>query len=286
MTTKHRLPYSYSILRYVHDVATGEFLNVGVVVTSPEAPFVRAKFKSTFGRIKGAFPTVDSEVFKARMRKLQTAFDQIGSGEIGRSWSKEELKIENVVHLVLRQDDSSLQWSPPGSGLSSSAADALNSLFARFVTKFDVEVQSERRKDDDVWREFRYELEKRNVLFHLEEKVIEVADDSIKFQHAWKNGAWHCYEPLSFDLASDSSIREKAHRWVGHMLSVQEAKEDFQVYFLVGKPESSKLQGAYEKAISILKKAPGGSVVEEADASAFSEQVAQEIASHQRAALD
>jgi hypothetical protein len=41
-----------------------------------------------------------------------------------------------------------------------------------------------------------------------------VADaDTKTFSKAWKNGVWHCLEPVSFDLVDGSSIHAKAHRY-------------------------------------------------------------------------
>lgn len=224
------------------------------------------------------------------MLHLQTSFDRIAQRDIGsRPFTQVEKggskALLEFVHSVLLQDDSSLQWSPVGSGLSRVPAETLTNLFQRFVLQYDEELTVAQRKDDDVWKCFRQELEKRNVLAHLEEKVIEVKDDSVKFAHAWKNGTWHCYEPLSFDLASDSSIREKAHRWLGQVSSVQNAPEAFQVFFLVGKPSDAALKGSYERAVSILGKAPKSTVIEEESASEFSEQVAREIESHESSAM-
>jgi hypothetical protein len=42
MNTTERTPYSYAVLRYVHDIGTGEFINVGVVVSAPSVSFVGA----------------------------------------------------------------------------------------------------------------------------------------------------------------------------------------------------------------------------------------------------
>ncbi len=283
MNTTERTPYSYAVLRYVHDIGTGEFINVGVVVSAPSVSFVGAKFKLAYGRLKKAFPSIDAEVYRARMRRLQAMFDRIAEGDLGARSPAEPTNatpIEQLVHSVIRPDDSSLQWSPAGSGLSRDLPATLATLYQRFVTKYDMEVSSAPRKDDDVWKHFRSELEKRNVLGYLEEKVIAVADDSVKFDHAWKNGAWNCYEPLSFDLSSDASIKEKAHRWLGQVSSIKDAREGFKVYFLVGKPTDAGLGDAYEQAVSILRKAPSASVVEEDMAEEFSVAVAQAIAEH------
>ena len=37
--TDMKIPYSFSVLRYIHDVVTGEFANVGVVLFAPGQVF-------------------------------------------------------------------------------------------------------------------------------------------------------------------------------------------------------------------------------------------------------
>ncbi|MCK7468808.1 MAG: hypothetical protein MZU91_12245 [Desulfosudis oleivorans] len=53
-------------------------------------------------------------------------------------------------------------------------------------------------------------------------------------------GVWHCRAPVSFDLASSDSIRDKAHRWLGQLTSVAGASEPFKLYFLVGEPAQAE----------------------------------------------
>ena len=61
MITKE--PYSYVVLRYIHDVLTGEFVNVGLVMVVPGRPLILSKSRKTFGRIKSVFPDLDSEAY-------------------------------------------------------------------------------------------------------------------------------------------------------------------------------------------------------------------------------
>jgi len=42
-------PYTYTILRYVHDVTTGEFVNVGVVMHLPREGRLLAKARTPLG---------------------------------------------------------------------------------------------------------------------------------------------------------------------------------------------------------------------------------------------
>jgi len=210
-------------------------------------------------------------------------------GEIGEELKKElplnglPSSVMDVAHAVLPRDDSSLQWSSPGSGLSENLSQTLESLFDRMVVRYDERPQQERRSDEEVWRKYRRSLEIHQVLRHLHSKKISVQDDEVEFQYAWKNGIWHCLEPISFDLSSADSIREKAHRWLGQLVSVKEAHENFKVYLLLGEPQQEALRSAFDKAVSILRRLPvENEVIREANAGEFSERFAREIENHEK----
>jgi len=277
-------PYTYTILRYVHDTMTGEFVNVGVALFAPERKYAGALCRTTYGRLANTFPGMDGEAFKRMMRFIQSRFEEIGE----RLHS--ELPLDAIpqtvlefAHQVLPADDSSLQWSPMGSGLTADASRTLEGLYDRMVQTYDERKPRETRSDDDVWREYKRELEARQVLKYLKPKKIAVQDDEIEFSYAWKNGLWHCLEPISLDLSQAGSIREKAHRWLGQIMSVKDAPEEFKVYLLLGEPQDRKLRIDYENAVSILKKIPApAQIVSEVDAPAFSRWFAGEIAEHEK----
>jgi hypothetical protein len=278
-----KISYTYSVLRYMHDITTGEFVNVGVVLYSREARYASALCRSTFGRLSKTFPGMDGDAFKSLMRFVQSRIEEIGDG------LKKELplnghpsSVADVAHAVLPPDDSSLQWSAPGSGLAENLSQTLELLYDRLVMSYDERPQQDRRSDEEVWRKYRRSLESRHVLKHLQPKKISVQDDEVQFQYAWKNGVWHCLEPVSFDLSSADSIREKAHKWLGQLLSVKEAKEAFKVYLLLGEPQNESLRPAFDKAVSILHRLPVDSeVIREERAGEFSEQFAREIEAHE-----
>jgi len=275
--------YSYTILRYVHDTTTGEFLNVGIALYSREQRYASAICRSTLGRLSKAFPGVDREVFKGLMRHVQSRFEEMGDRlqkELPLDGSPES--VMTLAHAVLPPDDSSLQWSAPGGGLSDDPSQTLESLFDRLVVRYDDRAQQERRSDEDVWRKYRRSLETSHVLSHLQPKTITVADDEVEFRYAWRNGVWHCLEPVSFDLSSADSIREKAHRWLGQLSSVRGAEERFKVYLLLGEPQQNSLRSAFDKAVSILGKMPvENEIVHEGAATEFSERFAREIETHE-----
>jgi hypothetical protein len=240
----------------VHDITTGEFVNVGVALYAPNARFVGAKCRPAYGRITKLFPGLNREHFRSLMNHIQTRFDALGE-EVANQLPLE--KADSVIDLarrVLPSDDSSLQWSPMGGGRTANPAHALEQLFERMVTRYEDRSAKQHKTDDDVWRHFKRTLEARSLLRHFELKKITVQDDEMEFRHAWKNGVWHCLEPISFDLSAPDSIKEKAHRWLGQITSVSDAAEPFHLYLLLGEPQDESLRPAFNKALSILGKIP------------------------------
>lgn len=274
--------YTYTVLRYVHDTSTGEFVNVGVALLAHEARYASALCRTTYGRLSKTFPGMDGEAFKSLMRHVQSRIEELGDR------FRNELPLEgfpasvlDLAHAVLPADDSSLQWSPAGSGLSENPSQTLETLFDRLVGRYDERPPQERRSDEEVWRKYRRSMESLHVLSHLQPKTIAVQDDEVEFRYAWRNGVWHCLEPVSLDLSSADSIREKAHRWLGQITSVKESREPFKVYLLLGEPQNEALRPAFERAVSILHKLPvENEVVREDHAAEFSERFAREIEAH------
>ena len=69
--------YSYTVLRYVHDVVSGEALNVGVVMHAPKAEFLEVRTRKTIGRLKQAFPDLDRRAFVMSMGAVDRGFAAI-----------------------------------------------------------------------------------------------------------------------------------------------------------------------------------------------------------------
>ena len=277
-----RTPYSFSILRYIHDITSEVFINVGIVLAAHDRSFVSAKININYGRAKKIFPTLNAENYKKRLKSIQSLVDDMAIIDQHSLQFTSENPLPGVLKHVLVKDDSALQWSAIKSGLSKDLSETLNALYTRYVVKFEKPVVDNKKKDEDIWREFKGELEKRHLIKFLTPTTISSSDDSVRFDHAWKNGIWHCLEPISFDLSSASSIKEKAHKWLGQISSVAEgAKEEFAVYFLAGKPVETNLHEAYKQAIGILRKSSKVEVFEQIDATEFSRSFENKVKKHQ-----
>jgi hypothetical protein len=275
-----RRSYSYVVLRYVHDVMTGEFVNVGLVMLVPSKGLGLVKTRQTISRIKSAFPDLDRHAFLAAMREIRAAFAKI------RKRQKRFLPFEGDVQALARQllpaDDSSLQWSSVGVGVSDDDQKTFARLYDRFVARYDVQ-SSRRRTDDDVWRPVLEKLTERELDAKLHPATVAGAIDDIVFEHAWRNGKLHVYEPVSFDLANADSIKVKAREWLGHLSAVtaEGAAEPFKAHFIVGAPSDPRLGEAYKRALAILRHAPNDpDVFEETQVDELVDAIEDEVLAH------
>jgi hypothetical protein len=279
-----RTPYSFSVLRYVHDSVTQEFINIGVAVYSSEAGFLRAICTTHYNRITRTFTKIDGNRFRQLTRYIEEQVSAIGESlpcelpfEPGRA-------IEQLLARVLPPDDSSIQFSPAGVGLSRDLEKTALELFERYVERYASANDSSRRDNEDIWRTFREPLERRHVTAHLAPKRIVAPNYEYEFQRAWKNRIWHLYEPVSFDYVDGGSMVETANRWVGRATSLNDSAERFKIHLLLGEPQDDRLQGTFLKAQNILEKMPGRhELILEREAEAFAEELEREVHQHEKA---
>jgi Protein of unknown function (DUF3037) len=276
--------YTFTVLRYVHDVTTGEFANVGVALYAPETKYLGAICTPRYGRVSKIFLDINPEHFRSLMRFIQSRFEeraeQLGDELPFDGFPK---TIMDIAQAILPPDDSSLQWSEPGGGVSDDPAKTLEILFDRMVQRYEQRPKLASREDEEIWKPFKKELESRHVLVHLRRKRIVAKDDDYEFEHARENKIWHVYEPMSFDLIEADSIIQKANRWLGRCINLQDSSDRFKLYLLLGEPRDERLKSTFAKAQNILHKMPvENEFVSEREAAHFSEDLASDIKKHDK----
>jgi hypothetical protein len=277
-----KTPYSYITLRYVHDVITGEFANVGVVIYAPDQRVLESRFTPSYERLNAMFIRIDNAHYRALMRHLTNRFEEL-SEELRDSLSRPPVSaLSEVVGRVLPPDDSSLQWSDAGGGLAENINETLEGLYLRLVERYVRESEKPSRTDDEIARPFKAALEKRRLAHKLQQKKIEARDYQYEFAFGWQNSVWHVYEPVSFDLLNPGSIVEKANTWLGRGIALQDSSERFKLHFLLGEPRQPGTAKAFEHAQHLLGKIPGRpQLVREDQLAEFADEIAEKIAQHE-----
>lgn len=255
-----RRPYSYTVLRYVHDIVTGEFVNVGIVLSAPshdaQSPAVLYDFSDRITRLRSMFPDIDRAAFVDAMKAMRRNASAV-SRQVRQDLMFSNVDAGSIATRMLPRDGSSLQWSEIGTGVARDLQKEFERISARMLHGYQKRTEA-KRSDDEVWRPVRQALQDRDVRIELEPRVINGDVDSVEFQHAWKNGKIHAYEPLSFDLADASNIRDKARKWRGNLDAASTgAHQKFKAYFIAGRPSDPGLMEAYEAALEILRHAAG-----------------------------
>jgi hypothetical protein len=275
-------PYQFSVLRYVYDAVTLEFVNVGVVVYAPQHGFLRAQCTGHFSRVSKMFGRIDGTAFRSTTRYIEAQVSALNERMAkGLLFENRSEKLETILARVVPPDDGALRFASGGVGITESPEDTLSNLFSRYVCRYDSPSGIQRRTDDEVWRVFREPLEKKSLISHLSPKKITAANYEYEFQRSWKNGVWHIYEPVSLDLADGSSILEKANKWLGRATSLADSAEPFKLFLLLGEPSDSKLAESFRKARNILAKMPvQRELVREGEAEQFADEAEADFQSH------
>ena len=280
-----RQHYDYVVLRYMHDIVSREFINVGVIILSPSSQKLMGRFQDRFDRAKMIFPDFDKYAFSRLIKAIRRGLDhEVNRSEMSLHLSK-TLDLSSRLRQIMPLDDSSLQWSDIGSGLCIDLDETLDRLYTRFVSQYDTpeshEIRADvvrRRKDDDIWRPVKRKLMEKRLHTKFQKKKITNETDSIEFDRAYKNGQWHVFEAISFDLAATHNIKDKARRWLGHLAAVSDGTtEDLKVYFITGSPQNPSLNEAYKDAIKILRCVPFDTKIFPDDVDACVHQIEEEM---------
>lgn len=277
-------PFSYVVLRYMHDVFTREFVNIGVVVYCPKAGFLQMKGVTRMKRALGFFPGIDRSSVLKTLRFMESRFSAY-QGSSQQNLSFESLDAASIAKAILPMDDSSLQWSPPGGGATENPAQVLEELFERFVTRHENKHPAIRRTDEEVWQPFETALHSAGqaILSSLHERELSAGSFHYRFEHAWQpnRGPLHLLLPLSFDLADGFNIVDKAIGWNGRIHLLRKSAPEFKAYLLIGKPSDQKYELAYAEAKALLESEPNSEreIVPEEKATVFADEFSRSVIS-------
>jgi hypothetical protein len=283
-------PCQALIVRYAPDPASGELLNVGVVVLSPRHGFMGSRFLDKWIRVTKAFPEAD----KTHLRRVASSIER--SCERHFSTRVDQLPLQQPTEdlvvafdAALPLDDASIIRSQTISGVTADPERTLNELFERYVAVRDVEERRVSRPDDEIWRGLSAVLRAKNVLHRLEPHVVRGRRHEEHFEHAWKNGHWSVAKSLSLDLLDPYDIRTKAASWCGRIAALDpEQHVDF--HLLIGMPESTApndVRAAAEDGFGIMKEQLEtrelAEVVPESDVDSLGERIAAALLGHEAA---
>lgn len=278
------IPYTYSVIRYLHDPGTGEMLNVGVVLCAPTLRIIDTRFEYRYERLSEAFVGFDGDYYRRSIRHFGRVIDvlreRLTLPHLFDVWDF-AADVQSITNEVWPDQELSFQVSPVMTGITDDPQQAIEGLFRRMVTSQYLYGRAETRTDDEVWTFYQEPLIERRVIKKLRPKTLATKEVEIKFEHAFKNERWHVLQPLSMDYVRKENIQNKATRWLGNALALGENPELDTMYILLGPPELESHREAYEKAKSLLNKMPiKHELIEEDAADDFADHIASYMRRH------
>lgn len=223
--------YQFQILRYVHDQFTGEFVNLGVVVYSPDSFFLKAIVSNKYGRVTALFPNANGKFLAKLLKNFEISI--IKTEHQLRELFKPSENLISITKNILPVDDSALLLTEVKYGIDIDLDIALRDLYKNLVEKYIETPHEQSLTDEDVWkRKYKNYFDKYALTNRLTSHEVVTSNDSFLFDKSWKNEIWHCYQPLSFDLQSTDSIKNKVYKWSGILRELNTVNEKLHITFL------------------------------------------------------
>jgi hypothetical protein len=273
--------YQYQLVRYIHDRTTAEFVNVGVIIFHPETKFLKSCFIGKYGRISHFFNEINGHYLISTLKQFEKAIEEIAKRSDDLFFN--HVDISSITSSILPKDDSALECSEIFEGIDFDLDAALSDLFDRMVDKYSQEIDAENHDDKYVWKNiYKKHFDHYEITKKLKAHSVQTINDVILFDKSWKNGIWHCYQTLSFDLKQVDTIKNKVYKWSGILNELDNSTEELHIHFLTASPSKHKSLQKFIDNTLVNRKSNTikVSLVKESQAAEFAFNVNQEISEH------
>jgi len=249
--------YQYSLIKYVHNAASGECANVGLVLLAPEEMLFLVRFNQRYSRISKFFQAAfDGGHYRSMVRHLEGEFKKLAY-ELQRKEGLSAVRgapndLGTILRSVLPEDSTTFQWGAIYGGIVENVEDRFRSLFDEFIVRHEKQSVRENREEYQIWSDFEKRLKTRALSGAVQPRKIETEDYHYEFKGSFTNGTLNVLEPISFDLIDPTSIVEKANTWVGRLTTLHRSQVFVFNGILAAPALKSRLQ-EFDRATRMLR---------------------------------
>ena len=97
----NKFEYTYCLVRYVHNPAAGEMLNIGVLLFSEEIKQIVGRFELHFDRLSSAFANFDGDHYRFVIRNLELSVARLNERFKPSLFEGEFQDIKGVFRLLV-----------------------------------------------------------------------------------------------------------------------------------------------------------------------------------------
>jgi hypothetical protein len=131
--------YQYQLLRYQHDVATGEFAHVGLVYFDTKTHFLRTRMIKKYERIALFFGEIEEEHLMRTLHGLENELNRLAKSLNKGSAFRQFSSVKELTASVLPPNDNTLSFSPIFKGIDFDHNSSFNDLYYNLIGKYNGE---------------------------------------------------------------------------------------------------------------------------------------------------
>lgn len=277
----NKFGYTYCLVKYVHNPAAGEMLNIGVLLFSEEIQQICGKFEIHFDRLSSAFANFDGDHYRFVIRNLEQSISRLNEIYKPSLFQSPFVDIKGVIKALVPDLGLSIQFGNVLAGITSDLETEAQHIFHALISSQAPQKEKKSRSDEEVWTIFNKPLSQRQVTKYLKPKHFVSQEYDLKFEHTFKNEKHHILDPITMDYAQAESIQNRAIKILGQATTLEGNPELGKLYLLLGAPKNRAHKNAYIKAKNLLNKIPiDKEIIEEDGAEDFAEEITSYMKEH------
>ena len=240
--------YYCRVLRYVNNVFTHEFANIGLMMWIPQSEQIFFHAITRYERISQFFDNFDGKIYRQRIHNLSKSYSRLNS-DLGTLRLYKENPSE-VFYELLPKDVSCFQWSSPIAGICSKPEQRFEQLFNKYVGVYKLHTPAEY---DTIWGVVRDELKKHDLYKRVQlDFPMQAANFNWPFKISWNNGIRQVLEPIPLAFQRPRKIIDNANIWSGRLALLAKV-HNFKCTAVISNAPTGSTTEAYNEAYAILR---------------------------------
>lgn len=266
--------YTYCFIRYIYDRVKGEFVNVGIVLHTPEDRYLGCRFIESAGFVKRLFNgMVDESKLNSTLNNIENMIDDKAES-LEKELEFEKTDVIGILKSIFPKENGAIEISEVMGGLVDDSDKRLKELFLEYVDRSKMRKERVNTTDRDLYGQLTVAARKNRLKIY--KKTLGTKNFSHEFK-AIQNGRLHAFGAASFDCDSKEEIERKAllYRGMFDWLKTVEIK-DLLFHLVMASPANKELKKTADEARELIKNSQvPPSIIDETELPSFIEELAK-----------
>ncbi len=254
---------NYSVIRFLPYPESGEFVNIGVVVSSPQTGFFDFRIeRRKFRRIANFFPELRSGVYREAIHACSDEISRVkvGIGINGKNAYQTAIDSTFTTALfreLIRPRETIIRYSEPGTVMTHEPEALLDELFSHYVERMFAQEQD---YQEEIMRKRVVEVLRAHQLLVRFKQGVRVGNEEYGFRWPFvtepRIGFFEkAIKPLNLAQEDSTKIYDHGELWVNRVRRLRKLNlAPRQILFTVNEPpQTSRRHAAFVEVFNELE---------------------------------